>query len=80
MGVGARLIDGVALAKLIRTEVAADVATLKGVGVVPGLTVVLVGDDAASAVYVGAKEKASREAGKGSGVVIAFLSFARCPR
>ncbi len=32
-------------------------------GVVPGLTVVLVGEDAASAVYVGAKEKASHEAG-----------------
>jgi methylenetetrahydrofolate dehydrogenase (NADP+)/methenyltetrahydrofolate cyclohydrolase len=60
---GARLIDGTALAKLIRTEVAADVAVLRARGVTPGLTVVLVGDDAASAVYVGAKEKASREAG-----------------
>ncbi|MEP7002521.1 MAG: tetrahydrofolate dehydrogenase/cyclohydrolase catalytic domain-containing protein, partial [bacterium] len=60
---GARLIDGVALAKLIRAEVAAEVVTLKEVGVTPGLTVVLVGDDSASAVYVGAKEKASREAG-----------------
>jgi methylenetetrahydrofolate dehydrogenase (NADP+)/methenyltetrahydrofolate cyclohydrolase len=36
---------------------------LRARGVTPGLTVVLVGDDAASAVYVGAKEKASREAG-----------------
>jgi methylenetetrahydrofolate dehydrogenase (NADP+)/methenyltetrahydrofolate cyclohydrolase len=62
-GGGARLIDGVALAKLIRTEVAADVAVLREQGITPGLTVVLVGDDAASAVYVGAKEKASREAG-----------------
>ena len=60
---GARLIDGVALAKLIRAEVTADVADLRGRGITPGLTVVLVGDDAASAVYVGAKEKASREAG-----------------
>jgi methylenetetrahydrofolate dehydrogenase (NADP+)/methenyltetrahydrofolate cyclohydrolase len=60
---GATLIDGVALAKLIRGEVAADVAVLRERGVTPGLTVVLVGDDAASAVYVGAKEKASREAG-----------------
>jgi methylenetetrahydrofolate dehydrogenase (NADP+)/methenyltetrahydrofolate cyclohydrolase len=59
----ARLIDGVALAKLIRSEVAADVIALKEAGVTPGLTVVLVGDDAGSAVYVGAKEKASREAG-----------------
>lgn len=60
---GARLIDGTALAARIRGEVAAEVATLRARGVVPGLTVVLVGDDPASAVYVGAKEKASREAG-----------------
>ena len=60
---GAQLIDGVALAKLIRSDVAADVLALKEAGVTPGLTVVLVGDDAGSAVYVGAKEKASREAG-----------------
>ena len=60
---GAGLIDGVALAKLIRAEVATEVVALKAQGVTPGLTVVLVGDDAGSAVYVGAKEKASREAG-----------------
>jgi methylenetetrahydrofolate dehydrogenase (NADP+)/methenyltetrahydrofolate cyclohydrolase len=60
---GARLIDGTALAKKIREEVAADVAALRARGVTPGLTVVLVGDDAGSAVYVGAKEKMSREAG-----------------
>jgi methylenetetrahydrofolate dehydrogenase (NADP+)/methenyltetrahydrofolate cyclohydrolase len=60
---GAQLIDGAALAKQIRAEVAADVAALRARGVTPGLTVVLVGDDAASAVYVGAKERASREAG-----------------
>ena len=62
-GGGARLIDGTALAKLIRAEVAADVGALRARGIAPGLTVVLVGADAASAVYVGAKEKASREAG-----------------
>ena len=60
---GARVIDGTALAKLIRAEVATDVVTMQQSGVTPGLTVVLVGDDAASAVYVGAKERASREAG-----------------
>ena len=60
---GARLIDGTALAARIRGEVAAEVAELRARGVVPGLTVVLVGEDPASAVYVGAKEKASREAG-----------------
>jgi methylenetetrahydrofolate dehydrogenase (NADP+)/methenyltetrahydrofolate cyclohydrolase len=60
---GARLIDGVAVAARVRERVAADVAALRARGVVPGLTVVLVGDDAASAVYVGGKETASREAG-----------------
>jgi methylenetetrahydrofolate dehydrogenase (NADP+)/methenyltetrahydrofolate cyclohydrolase len=48
---GARVIDGTALAKLIRAEVAADVVSMRQSGVTPGLTVVLVGDDAASAVY-----------------------------
>ena len=62
-GTGAGLIDGTALAVRIRGEVATEVAALRARGVVPGLTVVLVGDDPASAVYVGAKEKASREAG-----------------
>jgi len=51
------------LAQKVRAEVAADVSELKRRGVVPGLTAVLVGDDPASAVYVGGKEKASREAG-----------------
>jgi methylenetetrahydrofolate dehydrogenase (NADP+)/methenyltetrahydrofolate cyclohydrolase len=60
---GAALIDGTGLAKKIRAEVAAEVAALQALGVTPGLAVVLVGEDPASAVYVGAKEKASREAG-----------------
>ncbi len=59
----AELIDGKAIAETIRNEVAADVASLTARGVVPGLTVVLVGDDGASATYVGAKEKASKAAG-----------------
>ncbi len=59
----AELIDGRAIAAVIRAEVAHDVAALATHGIVPGLTVILVGDDGASATYVGAKEKASREAG-----------------
>jgi methylenetetrahydrofolate dehydrogenase (NADP+) / methenyltetrahydrofolate cyclohydrolase len=55
--------DGALLAQKVRAEVAADVSELRRRGVVPGLTAVLVGDDPASAVYVGGKEKASREAG-----------------
>lgn len=59
----AKLIDGVAVAKQVRAEVARDAAALIARGVTPGLTVVLVGDDPASAVYVRAKEKACIEAG-----------------
>ena len=59
----AELIDGKAIAAAIRAEVAADVAVLTARGTVPGLTVVLVGDDGPSATYVGAKERASKAAG-----------------
>ena len=59
----AELIDGVAVAKLVRAEVAREAAALIARGVTPGLTVVLVGDDPASAVYVRSKEKACIEAG-----------------
>jgi len=52
-----------AIAASIRAEVAHDVASLTARGIVPGLVVVLVGDDAASATYVGGKETASRAAG-----------------
>lgn len=59
----AEIIDGVAIAKRVRERVALEAAELTARGVVPGLTVVLVGDDPASAFYVGAKEKACKEAG-----------------
>lgn len=59
----AKLIDGKAIAEAVRHDVTNDVSTLATHGVVPGLTVVLVGDDGASATYVGAKEKASKAAG-----------------
>jgi methylenetetrahydrofolate dehydrogenase (NADP+)/methenyltetrahydrofolate cyclohydrolase len=65
----AELIDGKAIAADVRADVARDVAALRERGVVPGLVVVLVGDDVASATYVGAKEKASREAGMSGGTV-----------
>jgi len=61
--VSARILDGVALAKAIRAEVAAEVARLAGDGRKPGLAAVLVGDDPASAVYVRSKGKATEEAG-----------------
>jgi methylenetetrahydrofolate dehydrogenase (NADP+) / methenyltetrahydrofolate cyclohydrolase len=59
----AELIDGRAIAKKIRADVADRVKKLASRGVKPGLAVVLVGDDPASAVYVSAKGKATEEAG-----------------
>ncbi|WP_428334318.1 bifunctional methylenetetrahydrofolate dehydrogenase/methenyltetrahydrofolate cyclohydrolase FolD [Novosphingobium sp.] len=59
----ARIIDGTALARRLRTAIAARVDTLKASGVTPGLAVILVGGDAASAVYVGRKVKACEAVG-----------------
>ncbi len=59
----AEIIDGVAIAARVRLRVAQETAELKKLGITPGLTAVLVGDDAASAVYVASKEKACKEAG-----------------
>lgn len=57
------ILDGTRVAAEIRGAVAREVAELRGRGVVPRLEVILVGDDPASRVYVGAKEKAAREVG-----------------
>ena len=59
----AQLIDGNALSKTLRTEVAARAAALKARGVVPGLAVVLVGENPASQVYVRNKVKACQDSG-----------------
>jgi methylenetetrahydrofolate dehydrogenase (NADP+)/methenyltetrahydrofolate cyclohydrolase len=60
----AELIDGKAIAQQVRDEVRAGVAAwLEGGGRRPGLATVLVGDDPASAVYVGGKQRASAEVG-----------------
>lgn len=59
----ARIIDGAALSARKRAEIAAAVAELRGRGVVPGLTVVLVGNDPASEVYVGGKTRACEQVG-----------------
>ena len=47
-----QLIDGIALSTQLRSQVATDVVALKACGVTPGLAVILVGEDPASAVYV----------------------------
>ena len=59
----AQLIDGNALSRQLRTEVAARTAALKDRGITPGLAVVLVGDNPASQVYVRNKVKASEDVG-----------------
>jgi methylenetetrahydrofolate dehydrogenase (NADP+)/methenyltetrahydrofolate cyclohydrolase len=59
----ARLIDGNALSKQLRGEVATRAATLKARGITPGLAVILVGDNPASQVYVRNKVKACEDSG-----------------
>lgn len=59
----AQIIDGKAVAAQIREEVQREVKKLVPSAPVPGLAVILVGNDPASAVYVRSKNKACREAG-----------------
>ena len=59
----ARLIDGARISAGIRSELADEVAALAADGIVPGLTVVLVGNDPASEVYVRSKTRACEELG-----------------
>ncbi|MDY0251482.1 bifunctional methylenetetrahydrofolate dehydrogenase/methenyltetrahydrofolate cyclohydrolase FolD [Desulfuromonas thiophila] len=59
----ATLIDGKALAARLRQQLTTEVEELRQRGVVPGLAVVLVGDDPASRVYVSMKEKACAQVG-----------------
>ena len=59
----AQIIDGKQVAADMRAELKAEVAKLKEQGVVPGLAVVLVGEDPASKSYVTAKERACEEMG-----------------
>ncbi|MDX3896403.1 bifunctional methylenetetrahydrofolate dehydrogenase/methenyltetrahydrofolate cyclohydrolase FolD [Pusillimonas sp.] len=65
----ARIIDGKALSDTIKADVARRVEALRGRGIVPGLTVVLVGDDPASQVYVRNKAAACEKAGLHSQVI-----------
>lgn len=58
-----KLIDGKQLAQKRREEIRQTVEQLKSRGIVPGLAVILVGEDPASQVYVRNKEKACQEVG-----------------
>ncbi|MDU0341259.1 bifunctional methylenetetrahydrofolate dehydrogenase/methenyltetrahydrofolate cyclohydrolase FolD [Bosea rubneri] len=63
----ARIIDGKAAAAELRAGIGREVAAIKAAkGLVPGLHVVLVGDDPASRVYVASKEKLAAEIGMNS--------------
>jgi methylenetetrahydrofolate dehydrogenase (NADP+)/methenyltetrahydrofolate cyclohydrolase len=64
--VSARLLDGAAVARAIREELRETVARLAAEGRRPGLGVLLVGDDPASAVYVRNKTRACEDLGVGS--------------
>jgi len=59
----AKIIDGKQVAADIRAELKAEVARLKEQGIVPGLGVILVGDDPASVSYVTGKERTCEELG-----------------
>ena len=59
----ANLIDGTAVSKKLRSDVTVRTRALKANGITPGLAVILVGDDAASQVYVRNKVQACADTG-----------------
>ncbi len=65
----ATIISGVEIAKKVRENIALQVNELKQQGVVPGLAVILVGDNQASKTYVANKEKACQQLGMHSVLV-----------
>ncbi len=73
----AEIIDGAAVAGRLRSQLSADVATLKHDGIVPKLAVVLIGDDPASAVYVAAKGRACVEVGMDESTILLPSSTAQ---
>ena len=66
MPMAARVLDGRAVAAAIRAELADEVERLAGAGRRPTLAAVLVGDDEASHIYVGSKQRAAERSGIGS--------------
>jgi methylenetetrahydrofolate dehydrogenase (NADP+) / methenyltetrahydrofolate cyclohydrolase len=63
-----RILDGKRVAEEIRSEVRSDLRALREEGIVPGLAVVIVGDDPASRIYVRNKARACEELGMHSKV------------
>ena len=73
----ARVLDGVAVAAQIKEEVRRDVTALAEQGIVPGLTVVLVGSDPASEIYVRSKVRTSGELGLNSNMIVRDTSVSQ---
>lgn len=65
----AHIIDGKSIAKQMRENIRAEVEILRAKGVVPGLAVIIVGEDPASQIYVRNKERACAEVGFHSVVI-----------
>lgn len=65
----AQIIDGKAVAKMLREEIRLRLKKMQQNGLVPGLAVVLVGTDSASQIYVNNKAKACQECGIKSQVI-----------
>ena len=59
----ANLINGKEISAMVRAKIAAEVEKLKAQGTTPGLAVIIVGNDPASKVYVGSKERTCIELG-----------------
>jgi len=59
----ANIIDGKSIAQKVKNEIASKTSQLKQKGIIPGLAVVIVGNDPASRVYVNSKKKACDEVG-----------------
>ena len=59
----ANLINGKEISAMVREKIAAEVENLKAQGTTPGLAVIIVGNDPASKVYVGSKERTCIELG-----------------
>ncbi len=59
----AKIISGKVISSAVKERIAKEVAVLKQQGVIPGLAVIIVGNDPASLVYVGSKERTCIELG-----------------
>ena len=59
----AKILDGKMVSQRIKDELKAEVNEMKAKGIVPGLAVIIVGDDPASRVYVNSKKRACAEIG-----------------